>query len=219
VKISTLFLFSRIFPGRQFRLLLYTVGLFVVTYSGIMVLGAIFQCVPIQEGWDTTVKAKCIQINLLWEIMAGMNVLTDFVLLLAPLPTLWKLQMQRTMKWQLISLFCVGGLYVQFLPTNCLELLANLLPVSAPSQYTAFLNSMVSPSMTPPGPMLTPPSGRSSKSASPSLAPALSSIVLYLAGSSVFVFRWRVRRARVRIRSHNCRDGVVVRVMWLRCRG
>lgn len=50
VKISTLFLFSRIFPGRHFRILLYTVGIFVIIYSGIMVLGAIFQCIPIRGG-------------------------------------------------------------------------------------------------------------------------------------------------------------------------
>ena len=116
VKVSTLFLYSRIFPGRDFRLLLYTVGLFVITYSGIMVLSAIFQCVPIQGGWDTTLKAKCIEINLLWMIMAGMNVLTDFILLLAPLPTLWGLQMQRAVKAQVIGVFCIGGLCV--LPTS-----------------------------------------------------------------------------------------------------
>lgn len=111
VKISTLFLFSRIFPGRQFRILLHTVGIFVITYSGIMVLGAIFQCIPIRGGWDTTVKAKCIKINMLWMIMAGMNVLTDFILLCAPLPTLWGLQMQRAMKGQLMAIFGIGGLY------------------------------------------------------------------------------------------------------------
>ena len=87
----------------------------MITYSGIMVLGAIFQCVPVQGGWDTTVKAKCIQINLLWMIMAGMNVLTDFVLLLAPLPTLWALQLPRAAKAQVMGIFCVGGLYVVFL--------------------------------------------------------------------------------------------------------
>lgn len=113
VKISTLLLYSRIFPSRQFRILLHTVGIFVVTYSGIMVLGAIFQCVPIRGGWDTTVKAKCIKINLLWMIMAGMNVLTDLVLLCAPLPTLWGLQMQRALRLQVMGIFCVGGLYVE----------------------------------------------------------------------------------------------------------
>ena len=111
VKISTLFLFSRIFPSRQFRLLLHIVGLFVITYSGIQVVGTLFQCIPVRAAWDVTVKATCIKINVMYEIMAGFNVLTDFVLLLAPLPSLWNLHMQKVMKWQLIGIFSIGGLY------------------------------------------------------------------------------------------------------------
>ena len=45
-------------------------------------------------------------------IMAGFNVLTDLSLLVAPLPTIWSLQMRKGMKLQLMGLFCVGGLYV-----------------------------------------------------------------------------------------------------------
>ncbi|MCJ1280168.1 hypothetical protein MMC21_007995 [Puttea exsequens] len=109
VKISTLLLFNRIFPIRRFRILLWSVGIFIVTYSAIQVLATIFQCRPIRAAWDTTVKAQCIQINLLFMIMAGMNVLTDIILLIAPLPTLWSLQMPRAMKYQLMGIFCIGG--------------------------------------------------------------------------------------------------------------
>lgn len=47
-------------------------------------------------------------------VLAGMNVLTDIILLCAPLPTLWGLQMARAMRLQLIGIFCIGGLYVAF---------------------------------------------------------------------------------------------------------
>ena len=115
VKISTLLLFARIFPGRKFRLLLWSVGIFVAMYSGIQILTAIFQCRPIRGAWDTTVKAQCIKINLVFMILAGMNVLTDLIILCAPLPMIWGLQMQKTMKLQLMGIFSVGGLYVPFL--------------------------------------------------------------------------------------------------------
>ena len=110
VKISTLLLFDRIFPGPRFRRLLWSVGMFVTTYSGIAILAAIFQCRPIQGAWDPTVKAKCIKFNLVLMIMGGMNVLTDLILVCAPLPTIWGLQMEKTMKLQLTGIFCVGGL-------------------------------------------------------------------------------------------------------------
>jgi len=116
VKISTLLLFARIFPGRQFRLVLWSVGIFIATYSGIQILAAIFQCRPIRGAWETTIKAECIQINLVFMVLAGMNVLTDIILLCAPLPTLWGLQMARAMRLQLIGIFCIGGLYVAFPP-------------------------------------------------------------------------------------------------------
>ena len=35
--------------------------------------------------------------------------LTDFILLIAPLPTLWRLQMPGETKLQLIGIFCIGG--------------------------------------------------------------------------------------------------------------
>ena len=83
----------------------------MTTYSGIMVLTAIFQCRPIHAAWDVTIEAQCIKINLAWMIMAGLNVLTDFILLIAPLPTLWRLQMPSETKLQLMGIFCIGGLY------------------------------------------------------------------------------------------------------------
>lgn len=82
----------------------------MIVYSGIQVLASIFQCIPVRAAWDISVKGKCIHINLLFMVLAGMNVLTDFVLLIAPLPSLWNLQMQKAMKLQLMALFGIGGL-------------------------------------------------------------------------------------------------------------
>lgn len=110
VKISTLLLYTRIFPSRGFRILLYTVGTFVATYSGIQILVSIFQCQPIEAAWYHSAGAKCVKLNVVFMVLACFNVLTDFILLLAPLPTLWKLQMQLETKLQLMGIFCVGGL-------------------------------------------------------------------------------------------------------------
>lgn len=112
VKISTLLLFGRIFPGRQFHRILWAVGIFVATYSAIQMLCAIFQCRPIRAAWETSIKGQCIEINLVFMVLGGMNVLTDLIILFAPLPMVWGLQMQKAMKLQLMGIFSVGGLYV-----------------------------------------------------------------------------------------------------------
>ncbi|KAM0799823.1 hypothetical protein BDR22DRAFT_890101 [Usnea florida] len=109
VKISTLLLFARIFPGQKFKRMLWAVGIFISTYSAIMVLAMIFQCRPINRVWDSTIKADCIDTSKVWIVMASMNVLTDFLILCLPLPELWKLQMRRETKIQLIGIFSIGS--------------------------------------------------------------------------------------------------------------
>ncbi|CAF9905470.1 MAG: hypothetical protein ALECFALPRED_000631 [Alectoria fallacina] len=109
IKISTLLLFARIFPGQKFQRMLWAVGLFISTYSSIMVIAMIFQCRPLNRVWDPTVKAECIEINKVWIVMGSLNVVTDFLLLCLPLPQIWKLQMRRETKLQLISIFSIGS--------------------------------------------------------------------------------------------------------------
>lgn len=116
VKISTLLLFARIFPGPKFKRMLWAVGLFISTYSAVMVITMIFQCKPVNRVWDPTVQADCIDISKVWIVMASMNVLTDFLLLCLPLPQLWKLQMHRETKLQLIGIFSIGSLSVPHIP-------------------------------------------------------------------------------------------------------
>ena len=44
--------------------------------------------------------------------MACLNLITDFLVLCLPLPLLWKLQMRRGTKLQVMGIFSVGSLSV-----------------------------------------------------------------------------------------------------------
>ena len=112
VKISTLLLFGRIFPIQKFHHILRAVGLFISVYSIISVIVMIFQCRPLKGAWDPNIKPDCIDIGKLVVFMGSMNVLTDFLLLCLPLPQLWKLQMRRGTKMQVIGVFSISGLSV-----------------------------------------------------------------------------------------------------------
>ena len=112
VKISTLLLYVRIFPGRTFRYVLWATGIFISTYSTIFVLALLLQCRVFIKFWEMNVNAKCIEPGKLWMVMGGLNVLTDLVLLALPLPSLWRLQMPRRTKAQVAGIFCIGGLSV-----------------------------------------------------------------------------------------------------------
>ena len=112
IKISTLLLFARIFPCQKFKRILWAVGLFISTYITISVITTVFQCRPVNGLWDLTVKSECVDISKLGIVVGSMNVLTDFLLLCLPLPQLWKLQMRRGTKLQLIGIFSIGSLSV-----------------------------------------------------------------------------------------------------------
>ena len=112
VKTSTLLLFGRIFQVAKFHRILWAVGLFISVYSIISVIVMIFACRPLKEAWDPTIKPDCIDLSKLVIVMGSMNVLTDLLLLCLPLPQLWKLQIPRGTKIQVIGIFSIGSLSV-----------------------------------------------------------------------------------------------------------
>ena len=112
VKTSTLLLFGRIFQAQKFHRILWAVGLFISVYSIISVIIMIFPCRPLKGAWDPTIKSECIDLSTPVIFMGSMNVLTDLLLLCLPLPQLWKLQMRRGTKIQLIGIFSIGSLSV-----------------------------------------------------------------------------------------------------------
>lgn len=114
VKFSVLLLYHRIFPNPRFRILLWSVGGFILCYTVVQELMAMFQCRPISGAWDPNVylKAECIKLNLEWVIMASFNVLTDVITLCLPLPLVWRLHIDKGRKYQLISVFLLGSLQV-----------------------------------------------------------------------------------------------------------
>lgn len=116
VKISVLLLYNRIFVGEGFRRLLWATGVFISACTVVLVLGSIFQCQPVSAAWDTLPGAHCIEIGTMWMVMACLNVLTDLIILFAPLPQLWRLQMKMRMKMQLIGIFGIGALFVTIHP-------------------------------------------------------------------------------------------------------
>ena len=112
IKISTLLLYARIFHGQTFKYVLWAVGLFISTYSAVLMIVMLLQCSPLSKFWDHTVNGKCFDIAKVWMVMGSLNVLTDLLLLILPLPSLWRLQMRRRTKVQVAGIFSIGSLSV-----------------------------------------------------------------------------------------------------------
>ncbi|KAK0510708.1 hypothetical protein JMJ35_007140 [Cladonia borealis] len=114
IKASILVLYHRVFfVSRRFTKMLWAVGIFVFGYSGILGGASLIQCLPLNYIWDRSVKGFCLRIPIAATILAIFNFLTDIIILVMPMPILWKMQIETKEKYQIMGMFLTGG-FVSF---------------------------------------------------------------------------------------------------------
>ncbi|KAJ5980618.1 hypothetical protein N7481_007916 [Penicillium waksmanii] len=111
-KFSILLQYIRIFPARSFRLACYVVMAIVATYSSWAIVSGYVNCVPVAKFWNHDLPGHCLNFEAVWFFNASMNILTDVILLVLPMPLLVKLQLPRTQKIALMGVFAIGILVV-----------------------------------------------------------------------------------------------------------
>ncbi|CEO58611.1 hypothetical protein PMG11_03322 [Penicillium brasilianum] len=110
-KISILLFYIRIFCIRKFQILVYLVGSLVLAIGITVFFQTIFQCSPVSYGWNPTVgHGTCIDQTLFYEYISPFNILTGILILVLPLPFVWKLQAPKAQKVALTIVFFLGGL-------------------------------------------------------------------------------------------------------------
>ncbi len=95
---------------RRFRIV-YIVFMFLIggwTISQIFIV--VFSCVPVYKFWDPSVKGTCSNNVAEQDLNAIGNIITDFLVLLLPLPVLLRLQLEKPQKIALVGIFCLGFL-------------------------------------------------------------------------------------------------------------
>lgn len=77
------------------------------------VLATLLICKPISYNWDfTTQKGSCANTTVNCIVGAGINIVTDLVILLLPMPTIWRLKIPTRSKISLSLIFGLGFMYV-----------------------------------------------------------------------------------------------------------
>ncbi|RMZ04537.1 hypothetical protein D0860_06340 [Hortaea werneckii] len=70
----------------------------------------LFTCVPVAAQWDVSITdAKCISTRSIWIAGSIVNVMTDIVLLIMPLPYVWNLNAPMAQRLALGGMFCLGA--------------------------------------------------------------------------------------------------------------
>lgn len=109
-KVSILLQYLRIFTIKQFRVFCWTLLGFVAIYSTWTFFGSIFECMPVAYFWDKTIKGgHCMNQYAVWFTNAAVNIVTDFAIIILPMPVLRSLDLPLKQKRALMLVFALGG--------------------------------------------------------------------------------------------------------------
>ena len=82
----------------------------VISYCLALMLAIIFQCRPISAGWNFFDKGRCISLINVNLAIGAFNIVTDFVIVVVPLPLVLKLQLRPAKMIGLLAILATGFL-------------------------------------------------------------------------------------------------------------
>ncbi|KAI0973737.1 hypothetical protein F4678DRAFT_459226 [Xylaria arbuscula] len=110
-KISVLCLYRRIFsPVRWsvFDLIIVFLIIILALFYTATTIVKIWECVPRDKIFDSTLPGSCVNISTLLNVSGLFNTITDFIMLLLPLKTVWSMKMSVRKKTVVVLVFTLG---------------------------------------------------------------------------------------------------------------
>lgn len=112
-RLAILLLYIEIFPGnKKFRWCAIGVGGLVFLYWVSAVLFITLLCRPIAYNWNRGIPGSCGDVRKIQYASAGFNMVIDLLVVLLPLPVVWRLQMSSRKKMGVSASFAIGVLFV-----------------------------------------------------------------------------------------------------------
>ncbi|KAI9688303.1 MAG: hypothetical protein M1820_010285 [Bogoriella megaspora] len=129
VKWSLLFFYVKLFPLKKLRIACWIVGVYLAVWFIVFEFLTAFQCSPANYAWLRLVeRGHCYNITKLYIACSVLNILSNIVTLLLPMPIIWKLQINTHKKVALSIAFTIGG-FVCIVSIIRLQLLATFDPL------------------------------------------------------------------------------------------
>jgi hypothetical protein len=110
IKIGILLFYWRLFPNRHFRWSIWAVGVFFIACFIAGFVGFVLQCFPVDGFWMPTATSHCINRNELYLATATLGLIGDVIVLIQPIPIVWRLKVDRGRRIGIILVFLLGGL-------------------------------------------------------------------------------------------------------------
>ncbi|KAL9066444.1 MAG: hypothetical protein Q9161_007583 [Pseudevernia consocians] len=109
VKLSVLLFYVRIFRiVLVYQVIFWIVAFLVISWGIAINFLAIFSCTPIHKSWDPTIPGHCLKTGNTFLGATIPNIVIDFILLLLPIPMLWRLHVEILSKIALVGVFSAG---------------------------------------------------------------------------------------------------------------
>ncbi|KAF7503657.1 hypothetical protein GJ744_003386 [Endocarpon pusillum] len=110
IKLSILHLYVRIFSVQKFRYAVYAVAALVVAYWASTFIRMFFLCSPFAFSWDKTIpNGRCIDVAAAYLSATIINLILDVMVIILPMPVLWRLQMPTGKKVGISAIFSIGA--------------------------------------------------------------------------------------------------------------
>ena len=108
-KTSLLLLYYRIFGvAKRFRYALWISAFLVLGYWTAMTILAFLGCTPFARNWNKAIPGSCVNLVAFFRWNGISNLLIDFLILLLPLPMVWRLNVGTRQKLELSGIFLLG---------------------------------------------------------------------------------------------------------------
>ena len=92
------------------RFAAYGLGIFSICWGIMVVLVLSFACRPLAYSWDKSIAGSCINQTKFLRIASSFNVVTDFTIVVLPLPPVWRLHSPVRQKLQISIIFLLASL-------------------------------------------------------------------------------------------------------------
>ena len=110
VKTSMMVLYHKLFGTKSsMRIAIYVTGTIVWAWAMSIILESFLLCHPVAFNWNPTLpEGGCGNRNAAFVVAGVLNMVTDFMVMLLPIPYIWKLQLPVGRKIGLSVAFSIG---------------------------------------------------------------------------------------------------------------
>jgi hypothetical protein len=110
-KCSIIASYLRIFPNPVLRRVVQITGIVVLAIWLCSLFVIIFQCIPVNAAWDWSISdARCIDLVSYLIVSSSVGIVTDVILVVAPIPFVVRMNMTKSQRSIVCILFGFGAL-------------------------------------------------------------------------------------------------------------